>query len=498
MKKLIYLIFTVLIFVGWVFSQGRVNSKTFVEPISISGKVIIDTFKNSTRYFLDVDNNNTRDYELSFGPKWYSPSSGATRPLQGEIVSITGDVFKKTRIPIILVYTINGLKWRDSIGTRYFRNLYDPDSLRKNFSPWANRFGWCVRDSIIPISVSGTAIVDSFALHHKVYYLDESNDGTKDYLLMFGPWWYEPKSGAKRPLNGDIINIKGGLFIKDSSLPKIIIVQEINGLTWIDSIGKYPWPGKIIRRQLNNNVVIRSVYNPNTYCDFSYNLINNYFNNMNNMDFYSSITEIDPIELPITSSDNIISAFSINLTDKNQNGLFVPFDKYITFTFSYKNEELKLGNYSNKNLKVKYLSDDNELYEVTNAKFDYNNNTVTFSQNVLNGTYVIEASEQTKLNNVTETLIPETFSLSQNYPNPFNPETRISFSIPEKGFVKLSIYNIIGSEVKNLINNELDKGIYHVSWNGKDNYGKDVSSGVYLYKLEFNNSSIVKKMNLIK
>ena len=178
--------------------------------------------------------------------------------------------------------------------------------------------------------------------------------------------------------------------------------------------------------------------------------------------------------------------------------VFMPFDKNISFTLSYNNDELGVGNFANKNLSVKYLSDDNELYNVSNAKFDYTNKTVTFAQTLINGTYVIEASEVAKATAVEENVIPEKISLYQNYPNPFNPETRISFDIPQKGNVKFTIYNIIGSEVRSLVNNDLEQGTYHVTWNGKDNFGRSVASGVYLYKLESNNNSVTKKMNLIK
>jgi len=222
------------------------------------------------------------------------------------------------------------------------------------------------------------------------------------------------------------------------------------------------------------------------------------FGNLFSSEIYSSINEIDPVDLPVTASDKIVAAFSVNVTDNSLSAVFMPFDKNISFTLSYNNDELGVGNFANKNLSVKYLSDDNELYSVSNAKFDYTNKTVTFAQTLINGTYVIEASEVAKATAVEENVIPEKISLYQNYPNPFNPETRISFDIPQKGNVKLTIYNIIGSEVRSLVNNDLEQGTYHVTWNGKDNFGRPVASGVYLYKLESNNNSVTKKMNLIK
>ncbi|KQC08747.1 MAG: hypothetical protein APR54_04250 [Candidatus Cloacimonas sp. SDB] len=86
-----------------------------------------------------------------------------------------------------------------------------------------------------------------------------------------------------------------------------------------------------------------------------------------------------------------------------------------------------------------------------------------------------------------------------NYPNPFNPVTTISFSIPEKSKVDLVIYNIKGQKVKALVNNEIDKGEHNVIWNGADESGKSVSSGVYFYKLSVNDKSkSVKKCLLLQ
>lgn len=88
---------------------------------------------------------------------------------------------------------------------------------------------------------------------------------------------------------------------------------------------------------------------------------------------------------------------------------------------------------------------------------------------------------------------PTNFSLNQNYPNPFNPATTISFSIPVKGIVKLSVYNQIGQLVDELVNSVLEAGIYNYTWNTKN-----LSSGIYFYKIQTDNYKSVKKMTLIK
>ena len=86
----------------------------------------------------------------------------------------------------------------------------------------------------------------------------------------------------------------------------------------------------------------------------------------------------------------------------------------------------------------------------------------------------------------------------RNYPNPFNPETNILFDLPESGQVKLEIYNIKGQRVKTLLDCYMSSGRSEMLWNSKDDNGKRVSSGVYLYRLQTPTNIITKKMLLLK
>ncbi len=89
--------------------------------------------------------------------------------------------------------------------------------------------------------------------------------------------------------------------------------------------------------------------------------------------------------------------------------------------------------------------------------------------------------------------LPTEFSLSQNFPNPFNPITVISFALPEASEVKLEIYNIVGQKVATLVDGQLEAGEHIVRWDGRD-----VASGVYLYRLEVGEFVETKKMILLK
>jgi hypothetical protein len=454
---------------------------------------------HSKRYYLDIDDNGTKDYLLSFGPSWYSPSSGAQRPSDGQVVSIRGDVFRDNIPPLIVVTEIDGLVWRDSIGVRFMHNPVDIDSLREKGNHMGNRFGWCVRDSLITVTFSGKVTVDSISKHHKVYYLDTNTDSKEDYALMFGPWWYQPKSGAIRPSDGDMITITGGLMqrLGTNDTINFIIVYQINGLQWIDSIGRYPWPGRMISRGHFSSTRVNSMYNQNTYCNFESNSFGMGSINMFPSDIYSSITEIDPVYLPVDNVSNIIAAFSVNVMDNNMMGLFLPFDKNVNVNLNYNENELSASGVENKNLKLKLLLDNNTSVDVPYAKFNYINKTVSFSNSIPSGVYVIESQQQVTISTETQ-LTPEKFSLSQNFPNPFNPSTSISFSLPVKSNVRLIVYSLIGSEIRELVNNNLEAGNYRITWDGKNNYGNNVASGIYFYKLESDFGTITKKMNLLK
>jgi hypothetical protein len=88
--------------------------------------------------------------------------------------------------------------------------------------------------------------------------------------------------------------------------------------------------------------------------------------------------------------------------------------------------------------------------------------------------------------------------LEQNFPNPFNPETKINYSLVSSSTVVLNVYNVRGQKVRTLVNNQESAGHHTVKWNGTDDYGKQVSSGIYFYRLDCNKVHITRKMLLLK
>ncbi len=99
--------------------------------------------------------------------------------------------------------------------------------------------------------------------------------------------------------------------------------------------------------------------------------------------------------------------------------------------------------------------------------------------------------------NPTATL-PTQYELDQNYPNPFNPSTTLRYSLKKGGFVELSIYNILGRKVKTLVSGEQDAGSHDVFWDGRNDSGDPVASGLYFYRLTAGDYVNTKKMLLVK
>jgi len=167
----------------------------------------------------------------------------------------------------------------------------------------------------------------------------------------------------------------------------------------------------------------------------------------------------------------------------------------------------------------KYGRDEWKLYDqVSNNTFEYIDNQINILTGMLSGIAVqykvtaqlstveslptniqetkvktLEALKENYGNNNDDINNSINYSLDQNYPNPFNPNTKISFNIKESGFVNLTIYNSLGKEIKNLVNENLERGNYTVDFNAEN-----LPSGIYFYKLQTGNFVDIKKMLLVK
>ena len=94
--------------------------------------------------------------------------------------------------------------------------------------------------------------------------------------------------------------------------------------------------------------------------------------------------------------------------------------------------------------------------------------------------------------------LPQAYALRQNYPNPFNPTTTIAYDIPEASHVRISIYNLLGQEVRTLVNSHHEAAYHKVQWNGLTNAGAPVASGMYIYRIEAGEFSAIRKLVIMK
>jgi len=99
---------------------------------------------------------------------------------------------------------------------------------------------------------------------------------------------------------------------------------------------------------------------------------------------------------------------------------------------------------------------------------------------------------------ITEQTLPFTYSLYNSYPNPFNPITTLRYDLPEQNHVNIIIYDMLGRQVKTLVNQTQDAGFKSVLWNAIDSFGSPVSAGVYLYQIQAGEYMQTKKMVLLK
>ena len=102
------------------------------------------------------------------------------------------------------------------------------------------------------------------------------------------------------------------------------------------------------------------------------------------------------------------------------------------------------------------------------------------------------------LNSTLEKPLPSKFELKMNYPNPFNPSTTIPIELPEESFVEVAIYNILGEKIVVLSEGVKSSGYHNIQWNGTNQFGQPVSSGIYFARVQFGQNIYHQKMMLLK
>ena len=138
-----------------------------------------------------------------------------------------------------------------------------------------------------------------------------------------------------------------------------------------------------------------------------------------------------------------------------------------------------------------YLPDYGMYFNVIFSSFSGGNSGGGFS-------YSREEVFPTHLKAIRQNNILTEFKLNQNYPNPFNPVTNILYNLLEDGFVKITVFDILGNVIKQLVHEVQNSGYKSIQWNATNNQGEPVSAGVYFYSIEAGEFRQTKKMILLK
>ncbi len=115
---------------------------------------------------------------------------------------------------------------------------------------------------------------------------------------------------------------------------------------------------------------------------------------------------------------------------------------------------------------------------------------------IIDGFYLLNNVRE--MGSLTVAITPDRYDLAQNYPNPFNPSTTIEYALPKASSVKLTIYNVAGQAARTLVDDRQKAGSYSVEWDGRDNSGRQMASGIYFYNIKAADFQSVRKMVLIK
>ncbi|MEJ2613323.1 MAG: T9SS type A sorting domain-containing protein [Ignavibacteriaceae bacterium] len=217
---------------------------------------------------------------------------------------------------------------------------------------------------------------------------------------------------------------------------------------------------------------------------------------------FTQIFELFPDNLPAVNNENAFAAYQFDMLypDGAQGmgpmggcGGMMQFNNNIDFQLHFTDMQLISKNIDKNTIKVKYYDNtSNSWMEMSGTNINTASNTITFSNNNINNLIILTGEKIATGVSENQTVVKD-FQLYQNYPNPFNPSTNIKFELKENSHVTLSVYNIIGQKVAELINSDLSAGIHTAMFNAAN-----LSSGVYFYELKAGSHSSVKKMELLK
>jgi hypothetical protein len=352
-------------------------------------------------------------------------------------------------------------------------------------------------DSLQTTTVSGQAIVDRSHIH-PFYFLDVQGDGAADYQLGFGPYWYEPESGATRPQDGEEVTVLGGLI--DDHVPPLIVVFEINGLVWRDSTGGPPWSGGWVHRNASDTT---DIFCPTDSLDWMGYPAQSMHGMMWPDSIYCQFEEMPVDSMLWVTDQNMFEGYYVeNFRGRGGHmhgtGMMMGFNRNIDFRFHYDEGEMSRRGLSEASIQLHYLDGDFNWQVIPDATVDTEANTVRMSQSTVRTFYALSAANITSVEGPKPLSIPSEFTLQQNFPNPFNPQTTIRYKLEKDLEIELAIYDVRGRKVHELYRGKQRAGEHSLTWKGTDSHGRLVASGVYLARLKTDLGSQVRSMTLLR
>ena len=196
------------------------------------------------------------------------------------------------------------------------------------------------------------------------------------------------------------------------------------------------------------------------------------------------------IQFELAYDSKQVEIFNPKMVSPNENVIIskqsIEDGKVKIVIFNSKGEEIKSDNQSYLKIPFEFISSENIVSNV-------------MIENVLlagiDGSLI---NQNIRTNSSDFKVVPNEFALHQNHPNPFNPNTTISFDLPEESFVNLTVYNLTGKKVLTLKSDNVSAGFHSLDWNGKDEFGNSVASGMYFYRLDTKSFQSTKKMLFLK
>lgn len=469
--------------------------------VTLSGTAIVDSSFHHPLYFLDVNGDATADYFLNFGPWWYQPQSGAVRPRNGETIQIVGALIAQMNLPVIIVFEINGRKWRDPVEI--------------GMHGWNGHDFWQIGGDTL--TASGTALVDT-TYFYPHYFLDTNNDSIPEYQLGFGPPWYQPKSGARRPKHGDHITVFGRVYNTPMGID-VLTVYRLNGLEWRPLNGPAPWAGGWMHRNHSNTTRFYCINDSTQWIDFPSGCMGYGMGWMMWPDsIFVQFWRVYPDSLPGGHTPEHFMGFYFNVHNPQGNSMMgwqmgwghgmMRFERNSRLVWHYTDEDLQRAGRSENGIQVRYWdANQNQWRIAAGASVNPQTNTVTLTSSENYQYYALYAPQAiTKVEEQQDQ--PADFALYPAYPNPFwseatsrsagNPETRIDYQLPQASFVRLAIYNIQGQLVATLVHEKQGAGRYSAVWNGRDAKGRMMASGVYVVRLNADRLQRSQQLTLLK